>query len=86
LRTLPADSPFGKTLILGIALASNIGGMASPIASPQNVVALQNMHPTPSWGEWFFVALPVCVLCVLAIWMILLVVYKPGIRCEYRES
>jgi phosphate transporter len=53
--------------------------MASPIASPQNVVALQNMHPTPSWGEWFFVALPICILGILAIWMLLLVIYKPGI-------
>jgi phosphate transporter len=78
LRTLPADSPFGKSLILGIALASNIGGMASPIASPQNVVALLNMHPTPSWGEWFFVALPICVLCVLGIWALILIIYKPG--------
>jgi len=59
-------------------LASNIGGMASPIASPQNVVALQNMHPTPSWGEWFFVALPVCVLGIFGIWLLLLVSYKPG--------
>ena len=79
LRTLPADSPFARSLILGIALASNIGGMASPIASPQNVVALQNMHPSPSWGEWFFVALPVCVLCICAIWGLLLVSYNPGI-------
>merc|ERR1711939_1136784 len=56
LRNLPADSNMSKALILGIALASNIGGMASPIASPQNIVALQNMKPSPSWGVWFFVA------------------------------
>lgn len=78
LRTLPSDSPFAKSLIIGIALASNIGGMASPIASPQNVIALQNMHPSPSWGEWFFVALPVCVLGVSGIWLLLLVSYNPG--------
>jgi phosphate transporter len=78
LRNLPPESPFAKTLILGIALASNIGGMASPIASPQNVVALQNMHPVPSWGEWFFVALPICIICIFAIWILLLVSYKPG--------
>jgi len=82
LRTLPDDSPFAKSLIIGIALASNIGGMASPIASPQNVVALQNMHPTPSWGEWFFVALPICVLGILGIWLLILVSYKPGIHCQ----
>jgi phosphate transporter len=79
LRTLPVDSPFAKSLILGIALASNVGGMASPIASPQNAVAVLYMHPTPSWGEWFFVALPVCVLAILVIWGLLLFSYNPGI-------
>jgi len=67
-----------KALILGIALASNIGGAASPIASPQNIIALQNMHPGPSWGIWFFVALPVCIITILLIWLLLLVSFKPG--------
>lgn len=40
LRTLPSKAPFSKSLILGIALASNIGGMASPISSPQNLSKL----------------------------------------------
>jgi phosphate transporter len=82
LRTLPDESPFARTLILGIALASNIGGMASPIASPQNMIALQNMHPVPTWAEWFFVALPVCILCIFALWGLLLLVYKPGISAS----
>ncbi|KAG9241627.1 SPX domain-containing protein [Calycina marina] len=59
LRNLPSDSQMSKALILGIALASNIGGMLSPIASPQNIVALQIMNPQPSWAVWFFIAIPV---------------------------
>ncbi|KZF19878.1 SPX-domain-containing protein [Xylona heveae TC161] len=78
LRNLPADSNFTKALILGIALASNIGGAASPIASPQNIIALQNMTPQPSWGVWFFVALPVCIISILLIWLLLLVTFQPG--------
>ena len=78
LRNLPSDSRFSKALILGIALASNIGGMASPIASPQNIIALQNMEPQPSWGVWFFVALPVCIVSILLIWILLLVTFQPG--------
>ena len=54
---------------MGIALASNVGGMASPIASPQNMIAIGAMEPQPSWGEWFVVALPVCVLALLLIWV-----------------
>jgi phosphate transporter len=78
LRNLPADSHFSKALILGIALASNIGGMASPIASPQNIIALQNMRPNPSWGIWFFIALPVCIISILLIWVLLLITFRPG--------
>ena len=78
LRNLPADSNMSKALILGIALASNIGGAASPIASPQNIIALQNMHPGPSWGIWFFIALPVCIITILLIWLLLLVTFHPG--------
>jgi di/tricarboxylate transporter len=67
-----------KALLLGIALSSNIGGAASPIASPQNLIALQNMAPEPSWGVWFFIALPVCIISILLIWLLLLVTFKPG--------
>jgi hypothetical protein len=67
-----------KALLLGIALSSNIGGAASPIASPQNLIALQNMSPEPSWGIWFFIALPVCIISIFLIWILLLITFKPG--------
>ena len=67
-----------KALLLGIALAANIGGMASPIASPQNLIALQNMAPEPGWGIWFFISLPVCIISILLIWLMLLVSLRPG--------
>lgn len=67
-----------KALLLGIALAANIGGAASPIASPQNLVALQNMEPEPGWGIWFFIALPVCIVSIVLIWLLLLVTLRPG--------
>lgn len=67
-----------KALLLGIALSSNMGGAASPIASPQNLIALQNMSPAPGWGVWFFVALPVCIISILLIWVLLLVTFQPG--------
>ncbi|PGG99535.1 phosphate transporter [Blastomyces parvus] len=78
LRNLPTDSRFSKALILGIALASNVGGAASPIASPQNIIALQNMSPAISWGTWFFIALPVCILCIILTWILLLITFRPG--------
>ncbi|GJJ72665.1 phosphate transporter [Entomortierella parvispora] len=77
LRTLPHKSSFGPCLIMGIALASNVGGMASPISSPQNIITIQNMSPAPSWGNWFAVSIPLCIVIDLIIWAWLMLLWKP---------
>jgi phosphate transporter len=66
---------------MGVAMASNVGGMTSPISSPQNIFAIDLMAASgtpPDWLSWFFAALPVAVACNIAIWLIILLVYKPG--------
>ncbi|KAF3070739.1 putative transporter C3B8.04c [Daldinia childiae] len=78
LRNLPSESNMSKAVIMGIALASNVGGMLSPIASPQNVFALSVMEPAPTWGEWFFVVIPVGIISILLIWILLLLTFQPG--------
>ncbi|KAI0029425.1 SPX domain-containing protein [Vararia minispora EC-137] len=78
LRTLPPKSSFGPCLILGIALAANIGGQSSPISSPQNLIALDYMNPRLDWGRWFLVAIPVSAVSILLIWVLLLVAYQPA--------
>ncbi|KFA50504.1 hypothetical protein S40293_03033 [Stachybotrys chartarum IBT 40293] len=78
LRTLPSDSNMSKAVIIGIALASNIGGMLSPIASPQNVVAMDIMKPSPGWIQWLFIAIPVGTISLLLIWLLLLLTFNPG--------
>lgn len=67
-----------KAVIIGIALASNIGGMLSPIASPQNVVAMGIMQPAPTWLQWFFIVIPVGAVSLILIWLLLLITFKPG--------
>ncbi|KAJ8124414.1 hypothetical protein O1611_g9226 [Lasiodiplodia mahajangana] len=78
LRNLPYDSNMSRAVIMGIALASNIGGMLSPIASPQNVVALGIMEPPPTWGQWLFIVIPVGIVSLFLIWILLLVTFHPG--------
>jgi len=78
LRNLPSGSNMSKAVIIGIALASNIGGMLSPIASPQNVVAISIMEPPPTWGQWFFIVIPVGVISLMLIWLLLIMSFKPG--------
>jgi phosphate transporter len=41
---LPSDSAFVRSLLLGVAFACNIGGMMTPIASMQNIIAVQEMN------------------------------------------
>lgn len=55
--------------------------MTSPISSPQNIFAIQEMGrdaEPPSWLAWFAVALPVACLGNLACWGCLLLAYRPG--------
>ncbi|TPX49455.1 hypothetical protein SeMB42_g01580 [Synchytrium endobioticum] len=78
LRNLPSKSPYAKSLVLGVALAANVGGMASPISSPQNIIAINNMNPPPSWLEWLTVSLPLCIILDVGIWLLLLIAYQPG--------
>lgn len=70
LRTLNADAPFAKALVLGVALAADFGGMSSPISSPQNVFSMTYLKPYGvGWGQFFAVALPCGVLCLLLVWL-----------------
>ncbi|OMJ29062.1 putative transporter [Smittium culicis] len=78
LRTLPKGHPLAPCLVIGIALASNVGGMASPIASPQNIIAIGIMNPPPSWLQWFIISIPTCIACNFGIWFLLISVYKPS--------
>ncbi|KAF8547929.1 Sodium/sulfate symporter [Imleria badia] len=78
LRTLPAGASFAPCLILGIALAANIGGQSSPISSPQNLIAIGFMDPQLDWANWFAVALPVSIISIILIWLLLLVSYQPA--------
>lgn len=72
LSTLPEGSSFAQALVIGIALASDVSGIISPIASPQNVVALQSMDPQPNWAQWFTVSIPVCCTAIGLIYIFLL--------------
>ncbi|WWC93751.1 hypothetical protein V866_000587 [Kwoniella sp. B9012] len=73
---LHPKSMFSKCLIIAIALASNIGGQASPISSPQNLISLGSMDPPLSWPQWFAISLPVASLSVVTIWAFLHINYK----------
>jgi phosphate transporter len=61
-------------LVMGIALASNVGGMASPISSPQNLFAIE--YTPIGWLPWFAVSIPLCITLNLIIWAWLVFCYR----------
>lgn len=79
LRDMPTDSRYSRALLLGLAFACNVGGMMTPISSPQNVASLQALRQHGrdiTWSEWLYLSIPFCTLAVLVCWLLLLVVYR----------
>lgn len=80
LRDVPkSGKPFVQCILLGIAVASNIGGMPSPISSPQNAVALGLLKGKYeiSFLEWLAVTLPLCALMITLCFLLLVIWFKP---------
>ncbi len=80
LRSFPPGTPFVKCALLGIAAACNIGGMTSPIASPQNAIALDALRgvATISFRQWVAIALPLALTAVFVMHAYLLVRFGRG--------
>jgi len=69
------DDPFQKAVLLGIPFAANIGGLATPIGSPPNAIAIRYMEQSgmgaPGFGQWLLLSLPVVVVVLAAAWFLL---------------
>lgn len=79
MRESPHNRKYVQCLLLGVMVGSNIGGFASPISSPQSVVALGLLNGDYKilFFEWLKAALPQCALMVLASYGVLCVMFKP---------
>lgn len=77
LDPLDSNSQFAKALVMGVALSADIGGMASPISSPQNIISMDYLKPYGiGWGQFFAVALPCGILAMLCSWGLMCVTFK----------
>jgi sodium-dependent dicarboxylate transporter 2/3/5 len=70
-----APFPFGTALLLGIAYAATIGGIATLIGTPPNAVfaaaARELLGRSISFTEWLTVGLPVALVMLPAAWAVL---------------
>ena len=57
--------------------------MTSPISSPQNIFAIEQLSQegnAPSWLTWFAVSLPVSIVAAILVWGLLLFAYPPNVK------
>ena len=72
-----AIADYATGLLLGVAYASSIGGIATIIGTPPNLsfrrilTILFPAAPEVSFADWFFFALPLSVVFLLACWALL---------------
>lgn len=62
---VPEGDGFRKALVLGIAFSANLGGLATPVSSPPNAIAmryLENQGSAPGFGTWMLMAIPLLFL------------------------
>lgn len=85
LKGLDANSSFAKALILGIAFGANIGGLASPIASPQSVFGADKLSNFISFAGWIVLALPICFVATAFCWVWLLRMYPSRETLNFKE-
>ncbi len=74
IQNIPSDDPLIPALALGIPFAANIGGLATPIGTPPNALAmgiLRSKGISMSFIGWMAFALPLTILLFLLIYYIL---------------
>ena len=73
---LPANGKGRIALTMCIPIAANIGGMATPIGTPPNAIALQALNEqlglNISFGQWMSFMFPLVVIILLISWRLIL--------------
>lgn len=78
LLELPLGSNYARALLLGLAFSCNLGGMLTPISSPQNAVALEALSTVGeeiAFGTWLALALPLVEIGTFSSWMVICLLY-----------
>jgi sodium-dependent dicarboxylate transporter 2/3/5 len=78
IHRLPREDRFRGALALGIPFAANIGGMATPVGSPPNAIALAALKGAGhcSFPQWMMFALPITLVLLVVAWFILLALFR----------
>ena len=73
---------FAKALMLGVAYACSIGGLATIMGTPTNAIFIgfvqQKMNLEVSFWSWFMFAFPFALVLLLLCWLMLVKIFPPG--------
>lgn len=78
---LEASDRFKTALALSIPVAANIGGIATPIGTPPNAIALAAMTEYGkiiSFTDWMVMATPLVIIALLVAWVLLYKMFPPS--------
>ena len=81
LRQLPSTEKGTAALALAIPIGANIGGLATPIGTPPNGIALQYINDVDGlnlgvdFGEWMMVMTPIMLAILVISWVLLRFMY-----------
>ena len=79
LRQMPADGKGKIALAMAIPIGANVGGIATPIGTPPNAIALgylrDNLGMDVSFMDWIAVMLPYTLVLLVIAWVLLLLLF-----------
>jgi sodium-dependent dicarboxylate transporter 2/3/5 len=84
LQATPAGAPLRPALLLGVALGANFGGMATPVGSGPNALAVSaaGAYSPITFAGWMALALPLTVLMLVLGFGLVLLRFRVGGRLE----
>lgn len=69
------EAAIGKALMLGVAWGCAFGGVATPIATGANLIAINYLDSLcgieVGFGRWMTIGVPICITLILAGWVLL---------------
>ncbi len=80
IKTLDKDSPFAKSILIGVSGAASIGGMGTLIGSPPNAIAVEALIShgyAVGFLEWMMVGFPIAIILTFLFWLALTKKYIP---------
>jgi len=83
LAKVEEDDPFRKALVLAVAFGANIGGIATPIGTPPNAIAIGILSEYGihiNFLKWMMVGVPLSLLVLAVAYLFITLFFKPQQR------